>query len=168
MRRLGLKIASLVLVLGACFLFPGCENTTFQSSVPSYPVRVNIDTKLGPCVHFQPTSTGDYIIANKDGYFYNGNYVLPFPVTDAYGYGGVLVYVDLFGYAAYDLACPNCAARGKRVPCFIDGIYAVCPECGEMYDVASGSATPQKGLARETLRPYSIILSDGKITVTQK
>ena len=164
MRRFGLILSIFIFL----FSLSSCENTTWKSSVPTYPVQVNIDTKLGEFVHFQPTATGAYVIANRDGYFMNGKYVLPFPVTDAYGYGGVVVYVDIFDYSAYDLACPYCASRGTCRPCNIDGAFAVCPECGEQYDLMSGTAAPQKGLSREPLRKYSIINSDGKLTVTQK
>ena len=162
MRRFGL---SFILFCAVCLI--SCEGTSFQSSVPTYPVRVSIDTKVGAFVHFQETSLGEYVVANKDGYFLNGDYVLPFPVTDACGYGGVLVYVDLFGYAAYDLACPYCASRGLKQPCEINGAFAVCPNCHEEYDVASGTAAPQKGMIKETLRRLNIINSDGKLTITQ-
>ena len=149
-------------------LLMGCEGTTFQSSVPAYPVRVTIDTKQGAFVHFLPTSTGSHVVTNRDGYFLDGQFVLPLGVTDAYGYGGVVVVVDLFGYSAYDLACPYCAARGLCRPCTIDGIYARCAECGEEYDLLSGTAVPQHSISHEALRRLNIINSDGKITVTQR
>ena len=89
-------------------------------------------------------------------------------ITNAYGYGGVLVYIDINGnYNAWDLACPYCASRGLMRPCGIDGLYAVCPECGEHYDVASGTAAPQKGLAREQLLRIPLTNSGGVITVRQ-
>ena len=161
MRRFGL------IVLWA-FLLAGCQDTTFRSSVPAYPVRISIDTKMGEFVHFQPTALGAYVVANQDGYFLNGKYVLPFPVTDAYGYGGVVAYVDLYGYSAYDLACPNCASKGRKTPCEIDGAYAVCPHCGEQYDLMSGTATPQQGLINEALRRLNVMNADGKLTITQR
>ena len=151
-----------------CLLLAGCNDVNWQSSVPAYPVRVTVDTKVGEFVHFQPTSTGSYVIANPDGYFLNDKYVLPFPVTDAYGYGGVIVYVDLFGYSAYDLACPHCASTGKRQPCIVDGGCVVCPLCGETYDLMSGTSAPQKGIAKEPLRKLNIVTSDGKLTITQR
>ena len=160
MRRFGLVLLA--------FLLVACENTMFRSSVPTYPVRVSIDTKMGEFVHFQPTALGAYVIANRDGYFMNGKYVLPFPVTDAYGYGGVVVFVDINGYSAYDLACPFCASKGKCRPCEIDGAYAVCPDCGEQYDLISGTAVPQKGLINETLRRLNVMNADGKLTITQR
>ena len=66
-----------------------------------------------------------------------------------------------------DLACPYCAGRGVLHPCDVDGIFATCPECGEQYDVGSGTAVPQKGLAREPLLRIPLTNSGGVITVRQ-
>ena len=162
MQRLRLIVIALASVLCSC------TDSSWYSSVPTYPVRVVIDTKMGEFVHFQPTATGAYIEVNKGGYFLNGKYVLPLPVTDAYGYGGVLVYVDLFGYSAYDQACPYCASKGQCNPCEIDGAFAICPVCGETYDLASGTAAPQKGRIKEALRRLNILNSDGRLTITQR
>ena len=150
------------------FLIPGCEHTTFQSSVPTYPVRFSINTNMGEFVHFKPTSQNEYVTLTEDGYSYNGKWVQARLVTDAYGYAGTVVFVSINGYDAYDLACPYCAARGKKQACEIDGIFAVCPHCGEQYDLGSGTAAPQKGIAKELLRRYAIINSDGKLTITQQ
>lgn len=148
-------------------ILTACEGTTFQSSVPAYPVRIIIDTKMGPFVHFQPTNLNSYIIVNKDGYWMDEKFVLPTTAMDTYGYGGVIIYVSMNGYVAYDLACPNCAAKGKKRPCSMDGIFAECPECGEQYELASGYALPRKGICKEALRKLSIMNSDGKLTITQ-
>lgn len=149
-------------------LLSGCENNSFISSVPAYPVHVEIDTRMGAFVHFVPTAFGSFVVANRDGYFMNGNYISPPLVTDAYGYGGVLVYVGMNGYDAYDLACPYCAISRKRQPCLIDGIYAICPECGECYDIGSGTAVPTKGIAKEPMRRLNINNIDGKLTILQR
>lgn len=145
-----------------------CRETTFQSSVPTYPVRVVIDTKLGPFVHFQPTVMGSYIVVNGDGYFVNGTRVMALGATDMYGYGGVVVYVSMYGYDAYDLACPYCARHGMKRSCSVSGFYAECPECGERYDLVSGYALPTQSISHEALRRLNVINSDGKLTVTQR
>ena len=163
MRHCGRTIILLFLIL-----FASCEGSTFQSSVPSYPVRIIIDTRIGEFVHFQPDAFGSYVVVNQEGYFLNGNYVLPRGATDAIGYGGVVVYVSLSGYDAYDLACPHCAALGKRISCTVSGFYAECPECGEQYDLASGYALPKNNISHEALRRLNIINSDGKLTITQR
>lgn len=149
------------------FLVSSCEDTTFRSSVPTYPVHVVVDTR-SMFVDFLPENTNAYITVNAEGYKENGRFMKELTIEDAYGYAGVLVYVSLNGYVAFDLACPYCAAKGKKVPCDMNGIHAECPVCGERYDVGSGYATPQKGVSREALRAYNIMSSDGRLTVTQK
>lgn len=148
-------------------LLTSCEGTSFQNSVPVYPVHAVVDTR-SVFVNFMPTNLNAYITVNREGYKENGKFVLPLSSMDAYGYGGLVVYVSMYGYVAYDLACPHCASLGKRRPCEMDGIYAVCPECGEQYELGSGYALPQKGISKETLRPLNINNYDGKLTITQK
>ena len=98
----------------------------------------------------------------------DGKYILPTGATDAWGYGGVLVYISSNGYDAYDTACPACAERGRCIPCGIDGAHAVCPNCGEEYDLLSGVAVPTQGIAHEALRRLNVIQSDGRLTITQR
>jgi hypothetical protein len=50
----------------------------------------------------------------------------------------------------------------------MDGIYAICPRCGEQYDIGSGYAMPQKSISKEALRQLNIIVSEDKLTITQK
>ena len=44
----------------------------------------------------------------------------------------------------------------------------VCPHCGEQYDLTSGTAAPQKGLAREPMKRLNIQNADGKLTLSQR
>ena len=162
MQRFGV----IVLCLLSLLLSPSCKDTTFRSSVPTYPVRFAIDTRVGPFVHFANAAQNEYVTLTDDGYRYNGEWVAARGALDAYGYGGVVVFLGMTGYNAFDLACPYCAARGTCQTCTIDGIFAVCPHCGEQYDLGSGIAAPQKGISHEYLRRYNLILSDGKITVS--
>ena len=155
-----------LIFFAACLLLCACEGTTFKSSVPVYPVRVKINMDLGEFVHFRNQVQGDYIEVHKDGFSYNGKWIYPLG-DNAYGYGGVLVYVSVNGYDAYDLACPYCAGKGTCQTCTIDGIYAVCPNCGEQYDLASGTAMPQKKISKETLKRLSMMSSSNTITVSQ-
>ena len=166
MRRSRQLIIGLIAV--CAWLLVACEGTTFRSSVPAYPVRVVIDTRIGAFVHFQPTSLGSQVIVNKDGYFLDDKWVSAVSAMDAWGYGGVVVYVSTMGYVAFDLACPYCASRGACNACTIDGMNAVCPVCGEEYDIMSGAAVPQQGIAHETLRRLGLVQSDGRITITQQ
>jgi nitrite reductase/ring-hydroxylating ferredoxin subunit len=58
-------------------------------------------------------------------------------------------------YYAADLCCPNCV---MKKPVEIDGLYAVCPKCGEHYDLSYGYAFPTKGFTQYPLRKYPTIL----------
>ena len=163
----GVKFIGLLL---GTMLMAGCENSTFQNSVPAYPVHVVIDTRMGDFVHFQREIVGDYVIVTPSGYFHKDKLVQPLLATDRCGYGGVIVYVSMLqDYCAFDLACPNCAQKSLCRPCLIDGLYGVCPECGEQYDISSGTAAPQRGIAHETLRPLSVNGKEtGKLVISQK
>ena len=157
------------LIIGMLFaMLCGCDShNSFQSSVPRYPINVTIDTRAGVFVHFTPEALNTYVLVDKEGYHYNGQ-VVQRSVLDAVGYGGVIVYIDINGvYNAWDMACPYCAGRGMRRPCEIDGIYAVCPECGEKYDIGSGTAVPQKGIAKESLLRIQVNNAAGVLTVRQ-
>lgn len=156
------------LILLLLALLTSCENVNNQS-VPRYGVRVNIDTDRAEFATFKYPSALEYITLNSDGYYLNGKFLRKPDVTDAWGYGGVVVYVNMSGgLDAYDLACPYCAARGTCSPCEIDGMFARCPFCGEEYDLASGTAVPQHGIAKDYLLRLKLIRSGNKITVTQQ
>lgn len=159
MRRFGL-IVLIALALA------GCEGVN-NSSVPAYPVRVVIDTRIGAFVHFQPTAFGSHVEVTRYGYFLDDRWVSDISAMDATGYGGVVVYVSTMGYVAFDLACPYCASRQSCQTCTIDGMNAVCPHCGEEYNLGSGSAIPQKSISHEALRRLGVVNTDGRITVTQ-
>ena len=99
-------------MLFALLMLSGCEDTAYHgSSVPFAAVRISIDTELGAFSLFQPTSWTDYVIVDREGFHYHGNIVLPLGMN-MHGYGGVVVYVGMNGYDAWDLACPYCASRG--------------------------------------------------------
>ena len=156
-------LISLLFLLAFC----ACDtHTTYRSSVPSYPVNIRINTYEGTYVHFKPEYPYTYMIVDKDGYHFNGQ-TMPRKETDRFGYAGVVVYIDGSGtysaYSAYDMACPHCVKQDTPVE--IDGILAICPLCGEEYNLGTGYATPQKGISNEALRRYDLIVSNGVITI---
>ena len=152
----GLTFLLFLLALCACD-----THTTYRSSVPSYPVNIRINTYEGTYVHFVHIYT--YLIVDEKGYHFNGQ-TMPRKETDRFGYAGVVVYIDGNGnYSAYDMACPNCVSQ--KDPVKVDGMLAICPLCGEEYDLGSGYATPQKGISDEALRRYSLIVSNRVITI---
>ena len=158
----------LIFVSICILIFGGCDdNTTFRSSGPMYPVRITIDTNVGPFVHFIPTASYSHIIVNEDGYFYDGKFIQKRFEKDAWGYAGVVIYINMMGgYDAYDLCCPNCVY--ERQACKVEGIFATCPVCGEQFDLGSGTAVPTKGIANEYLRRLNVVHSGDRITITER
>ena len=61
-------------------------------------------------------------------------------------------------YHAADMCCPNCVNKTKPVE--VDGLYAVCPICGEAFDLSYGYAFPTKGITKYPLRQYQAILNN--------
>ena len=158
-----------LIFFGVCvFILGACEDPPiFRSSVPMYPVRITIDTNVGPFVQFIPTASYSHIIVNEDGYFYDGKFIQKPLGMDAWGYAGVVVYINMMGgYDAYDLCCPNCVY--ERQACKVEGIFATCPVCGEQFDLGSGTAVPTKGIAKEQLRRLNVAHSGYRITITQR
>ncbi|MBO4362148.1 MAG: lipoprotein [Paludibacteraceae bacterium] len=157
------------IALGFVALLTGCNgNTTFRSSVPAYPVHLEINTNVGMYVNFVPENVTTYLIADKNGIHLNG-VTQPLTVQDAYGYAGTVVYIDGFHpYGAYDLCCPHCLLRDK--PCTVDGIFAICPVCGEEYDIYSGNGVPTHGISTEPLRQHMTTYNpgSGKLLVSPK
>lgn len=157
------KILRYIVCLGVLFSLAGCEGTTFRSSVPNRPVQLSINTAAGMYVHFVRENIGAYVVVDPTGYHFNGQ-TLPLTGTDYYGYAGVVICVDNNQeYSAFDLCCPHCIKQTK--PCEIDGIFAVCPVCGEVYDLSFGYGTPMKGISKEALRKYMTLYSYPRLTV---
>ncbi|MBR1426538.1 MAG: hypothetical protein IJ609_01905 [Paludibacteraceae bacterium] len=152
-----------ILLLTILPVLSACQGTVWQSSVPSYPVQLKIDTRLGQYVHFVPSNIYSYITVDKNGYHF-GTHTMPRTPLDYYGYGGVVVFIDGNGlYSSFDLTCPHCL--NPTQPLDINGIFAICPICGEQYDLSFGYATPTQGICREPLRKYTTIYSNDVITV---
>jgi hypothetical protein len=145
----------------------GCEGTTFRSSVPRAAVNIAINTQTGAFVHFKPECSGSYLTVTEEGYFLNGQRIQGPNERDRWGYGGVLVYINAWSnYDAYDLACPDCCTRGQRVRCECTGATAVCPNCGEEYNLFDGTAFPQKG-SKEALLRLSVVPSGDVLLIRQ-
>ncbi|MDO4707774.1 MAG: hypothetical protein Q4A61_05060 [Porphyromonadaceae bacterium] len=85
----------------------------------------------------------------------------PIRLTDALGYGGLLVVRSLTeeAFYAYDLACPNELSGVKQVE--IVDERAVCPACHSVFDVLLSYGAPVAGPAKRPLRPYQTYYSAG-------
>lgn len=142
------------ILLLALLCLTGCKgNTTFRSAVPTYPIHLEINTRVGMFVSFVPGNITSHVIVDAGGFHFNG-ITQPLTVQDAYGFAGTVVYIDASdSYAAYDLCCPHCMLRD--LPCRIDGMFAVCDSCHEQYDIYSGNGVPTRGIAAEPLKRYN-------------
>ncbi len=129
-----------------------CSGNTYISSVPAMPVQF-IYNVLAEDPAFVPANTGAYKIIKERRYD-----------TDYIGYAGLLLYVGMdMQHHAFDLACPHCLSTQKPVE--VDGIFAICPVCGEQYDISYGYGTQTKGISKEPLRKYNCIWNGTTLTV---
>lgn len=134
MRRV-IAIVALTLVLWAC------ESNSIINPVPNYPVSLELNI-LGEYPNLTKANVGAYLEITAPRY-----------PTDRVGYAGVLVFVNFNEeYSAFDLCCPHCVERFH--PLEVSGMYAVCPLCGEEYDLSYGYGVPTKGIAQNYLKTY--------------
>ena len=125
-----------------------------NSSITGYPVYLDINI-AAEYPHFVPANTMQYMT------FTTGKLI-----TDRIGYGGILVVTGFDEkYYAFDLACPVECQRDVRVE--IDGLYAICPKCGEKYDnIFYGIGNPIDGISHEALRRYTCYYSNGILHIS--
>ena len=143
---------SIALVLAAVVvLLTACGNDRLNP-VPSYPVYLDLDIQA-EFPHFVPAN--GYQTMTFTQRRYEREYI---------GFGGVLVIAAMDGkYHAVDLCCPVCLHRDSVVQ--IDGIYAVCPICGEKYDISYGFGLPMRGKSKWPLRPYNCNSGGGHLII---
>ncbi len=128
----------------------GCENTT--NKVPSYPVYMDLNI-LSMYPHFVPDNGYQTMCFVKKRYEY-----------ELIGYAGVLVWVSMDGkYYAADMCCSSCLDRNSPVE--PDGLFAVCPLCGEQYDLSYGLANPTQGVSRQPLRRFGTRMQGGILQI---
>ncbi len=148
-RRLDI-FRSVFLVAVLAWALTSCRNDA-NSNVPSYPVQLDLDIyRLYP--HF--VVEGGFQVMTFTEKRWDSDYL---------GYGGVIVWVNLEGkYCAADMTCPHCLQ--PKQPVFVDGLYAVCPVCGEHFDLTT-YAFPTMGKADQPLRPYNATFSNGILRI---
>lgn len=159
-------------VIGLCLLSLlacGCERQ--RSDVPSYPVQFEMDLQQYPYVTrfvagggFQTvaiTRTANDLLQLQ---FPNDTLTMVRREGDYVGYAGLLVWSDIESkFHAADLCCPHCL--NQAAPVQIDGAFAICPTCGETFDLMSGYALPTKGITKQTLRRFDIYYQNWKIII---
>lgn len=152
----------LYILLAVALLSCSCE-VRYRSSVPNAPVQIEINTKEAFFVHLIPDNIGMYLIVDDEGYHMSGK-TIGRTFREYYGYAGVLIYVDNNRqFSAFDCCCPNCLSKSQ--PTRPNGIYAVCPICGEEYDLSWGLGYPTKNVSNEALRKYNCVFSGDRLTV---
>ena len=127
-----------------------CERAS--NPVPHYPVYMDLDL-VAMYPHFVPDNGFQTMTFTQKRYEY-----------ELIGYAGVLVWVGMDGqYHAADLCCSYCLSR--TYPVEPDGIFAVCPVCGETYDLSYGLANPTKGKTKYPLRPFGTRLNGNLLQI---
>jgi hypothetical protein len=149
-----MKIKRTILMLILLLTFLSCDDN-YVSSIPSYPVSLQLNLLTGQYVTFR-NSTNEYLLFTK-----------PIIVTDRIGFGGILVYTGISLddsnntiYYAFDLACPYEAKSNIKVSPVKDALGQVkCSECGSVYDVGFGLGNPIEGPSKEILKRYKTSFS---------
>lgn len=145
----------LPILLLLALLFPSCE-TTYRSSIPDAPayIEINLDFEDADLLPLQASK----LFTRSQ----NINLAVERP-----GYGGILVYHALDNnFHAFDASCPNEASPSTLIQIDADRLHALCPKCNSRYDLSYGNANPVGGPSREPLKRYKVLVSGGKVVVT--
>lgn len=166
MRLSLIKVSALFILLTS---FVSCH-TVDDERLPNMPVNISISdpgmwntygvSGFGSNREFILMASGEHVPAS-----------FPYNSRSATGFGGVLLIEGLDPFSsisatplAYDLACPVERKADIRVFVEPDTYYAICPECGSVYDVTLGMGAPIQGPAstgkyKYGLKVYSCIAS---------
>jgi nitrite reductase/ring-hydroxylating ferredoxin subunit len=142
----------------------------FKSKIAIFLIAVLITVSLTSCKKSKndviPDVYVDFTIDLNDPEFFDlnaiGNTKIVTSLTNnwgisaaGYGSNGIIVYRSTTEeFYAYDRTCPHdFAVNSKSIKLNIDGIFAVCPECGTTYALPS-FGTPYSGIGRYPLKNY--------------
>lgn len=164
-----MSIKRIILLLLVLPFALSCERQ--KCDVPSMPVQFEINTMQYPyATYLAPGCVGQTLaitaISNNTLQLQFSNETTTKPRFDGeyIGYAGLLVWIDMNGdYQACDLCCPNCL--DPKVPVEVDGLFAICPVCGERFDLSHGTAFPQEGVTKQALRHFAIRYFNHRITI---
>lgn len=91
-----------------------------------------------------------------------------YPAAGHAGKGIILYHATMWEFLAFDRTCPHdFVNNGKSVAVNVDGIYAVCPDCGTNYALPS-FGTPVSGPGRYPLKNYRVNFNYPLIRVWNK
>ncbi len=139
------------------FLSSGC-NKESNDIIPDVCINFYIDLAYDP-LFFDLSAAGNSVIITSTTNNWGA-------CAAGYNDNGVIVYNSGFGYFAYDRTCPYCyKVSGLSVPVNIDGVYAVCPECGTSYAMPSSGTPTAAGPGRYPLKNYRTTQSGYSIHV---
>ncbi len=119
-----------------------CDNPEQVSSIPNYTVYLERNLNLEAQELLAMGGSKTFTTVSKQ--------------TDAFGYGGIIVYHSSFEqgqFYAYDMACPNEVSRTVRVQ--PEMIQAKCEKCGAVFSLETGNCVA--GEAKEGLKIYQAI-----------
>jgi nitrite reductase/ring-hydroxylating ferredoxin subunit len=112
-----------------------------------------------------PTVYVDFYISINDPQFFNLQAPFTYSYIDAttnnigqaaagYDGNGLIIFNSANEYYAYDRTCPHdYEVNKKSVKVTVDGILAICPECGTKYALTS-NGTPYSGVGQYPLKNY--------------
>jgi hypothetical protein len=155
MRTCDSKIATFFLFI-ILFTATSC-NGKYNDVIPDVYVDFFIDLVYDP-LFYDLTAAGNSVVITSS----TNNWG-----TRSAGYdgNGIIVYYSGDDYYAYDRTCPYCyKLGGQSVAVEIDGIYAVCPECGTNYALPS-YGTPTSGPGEYMLKNYHTKMSGYSVHV---
>jgi len=138
-------------------LLTGCEDN-YVSSIPDYPVFIDIDLRLAPYNTTLKNNNNSYELFEQPR--------MGKELTERVGYGGVIVYADFEGkFCAFDLACPHESLPSVKVK--PNGLgQLVCDSCGSIYDISFGIGHPTTGPSKEGLKRYKTMLQGDLLHVS--
>lgn len=91
-----------------------------------------------------------------------------YPAAGYSGNGIIIYHATMWEFLAFDRTCPHdFVTSGKSVAVNVDGIYAVCPDCGTNYALPS-FGTPSSGPGRYPLKNYRVSFNYPVIRVWNK
>ena len=161
------RIRNIVVVTMTCLFIAGCDDT-YISSIPDYPVSLQLNLYVNPYNTIKE-NPNHYLIFDSKSPNYGGVYAI--------GYGGVLVYCGFdYNYYAFDLSCPYEHKQEIKVKPNDLG-QAVCEKCGTVFDIGYGVGNPSKrirpnlpdttALAKEVLKRYRTSMQNNYLYITR-